>query len=54
MNKYVSWGSVLRDTSLSSGNVNDYIVHISWKYADQDRNNSTCRPGWEEVANATN
>ena len=32
------------------GNINDYVMHICSKYADLDRNNRTCRPGWEEVA----
>ena len=35
----------LRDTSPSSGNVNDYVAHIQRKSADLDGNNKTCRTG---------
>ena len=34
----------------SSGNLDDYVVHIFSKYVDLDGNSRTCGPGWEKIA----
>ena len=55
-NKFITpWTSMFSDDTfremlfLSSGNADDYMVHVYSKYADLYGNNRTCRPAWKEV-----